>query len=171
MNPTWKTPLLTLALLLGAAAQAHADTATITVTGKVLPGTCTMANLPIALTDIDATALKTGHDNNLRAAVLNFTGCVGVANIDLSFDGTDDATQDGHWKNGATTGAASGVAVALLDGTTGATFLKKAATKTIAVNGAATAKLDVRAGYYRKAGTLLTAGTVSTQITVTAAYR
>lgn len=171
MSITLKLPLLSITLLLGIAAQAQASTGTITVTGRVLPGTCTLANLPIALADIDATALKTGHDNGLRSAVLNFTGCVGVTSIDLSFDGTDDTAQDGHWKNGATNGAASGVAVALLDGTTGSVFLKKGATKTIAVNGAATARLNVRAGYYRKAGTLLTAGTVSSQITVTAAYK
>lgn len=159
------------ALLFGAAPLAHADSANITVTGKVLPGTCTMGNVPVALADIDATDLKAGHDNGLKPAVLNFTGCVGVGSIDLTFDGTDDAAQDGHWKNGASTGAATGVAVALLDGTTGTAFLKKAAKKTIPVNGAATAKLDMRSGYYRKAGTPLVAGAVSTQITVTADYK
>ncbi|WP_049456305.1 fimbrial protein [Stenotrophomonas maltophilia] len=163
--------LLLAALLLGAAPLAHAQTANITVTGKVLPGTCTMANVPVALADIDATDLKAGHENGLRPAALNFTGCVGVGSIELTFNGTDDAAQDGHWKNGATTGGATGVAVALLDGTTGTAFLKKAARKTIAVNGAATAKLDMRSGYYRKAGTPLVAGAVSTQITVTASYK
>ncbi len=163
---------LTLAaLLLAAAPLVHAQTANITVTGKVLPGTCTMANVPVALDDIDATDLKAGHDNGLKPAVLNFTGCVGVRSIDLSFDGTDDAAQDGHWKNGAATGGATGVAVALLDGTTGSVFLKKDAKKTITVNGAATAKLDMRSGYYRKAGTPLVAGAVSTQISVTADYK
>ena len=41
--------LIFAALLFGAAPLAHADSATITVTGKVLPGTCTMANVPVAL--------------------------------------------------------------------------------------------------------------------------
>nr|WP_313226909.1 fimbrial protein [Stenotrophomonas pavanii] len=162
--------LIASLLTLGVAAQAHADSATITVTGKVLPGTCTMANVPVTLADIDATDLKTGHDNGLRPAVLNFTGCVGVTSVDLTFEGTADAAQDGHWLNQAT-GGATGVAVALLDGTTGNDFLQKGAKKTVAVNGAATAKLDMRAGYYRKAGTLLKAGDVSTQITVTADYK
>lgn len=57
--------LIASLLMLGVAAQAHADSATITVTGKVLPGTCTMANVPVTLADIDATDLKTGHDNGL----------------------------------------------------------------------------------------------------------
>lgn len=163
--------LLIAALLLGAAPLAHAQTANITVTGKVLPGTCTMAtSLPVALTDIDATALKDGHDNNLKAATLDFTGCVGVGSIDLSFSGTADTAQDGHWMNLASTGAASGVAVALLDGST-TNYLKNGSTKTITVNGAATAKLDMRSGYYRKAGTPLVAGAVNTRITVTAAYK
>ncbi|WP_312736386.1 fimbrial protein [Stenotrophomonas sp.] len=166
-----KSPYLIAALLmLGAAAQAHADSATITVTGKVLPGTCTMANVPVTLDEIDATDLKTGHDNGLKPAVLNFTGCVGVSSVDLSFDGTADAAQDGHWLNQAT-GGATGVAVALLDGTTGSVFLKKGDKKTITINGAATGKLDMRTGYYRKTGTLLKAGDVSTQITVTADYK
>lgn len=156
-------------VLLAACSLAHADTATITVTGKVLPGTCTMADVPVALADIDATALKDGHENNLAAATLNFTNCLGVTNIDLSFDGSADAAQDGHWQNQAT-GGASGIAVALLDGTTGSTFLKKGGKKTVAVSGT-TAKLDMRAGYYRKSGTTLKAGDVSTQITVTADYR
>lgn len=166
-----KTPhLLLVVLLLGMAPVAQADTATITVTGKVLPGTCTMANVPVTLADIDAADLKAGHDNGLKPAVLNFTGCVGVSSVDLTFDGSADAAMDGHWQNQAV-GGASGVAVALLDGATGSAFLQKGAKKSIAVNGAATGKLDVRAGYYRKAGTLLKAGDVSTQITVTADYR
>lgn len=81
--------------------------------------------------------------------MLNFTGCVGVTSVDLTFEGTADAAQDGHWLNQAT-GGATGVAVALLDGTTGNDFLQKGAKKTVAVNGAATAKLDMRVSYYRK---------------------
>lgn len=166
-----KTPYLIAALLmLGVAAQVHADSATITITGKVLPGTCTMDNVAVTLADIDASDLQTGHDNGLKPAVLNFTGCVGVNSVDLTFDGAADAAQDGHWLNQATSGAA-GVAVALLDGTTGNVFLQKGASKTVSINGMATGKLDMRTGYYRKAGTLLKAGDVNTQITVTANYK
>ncbi|WP_414554059.1 fimbrial protein [Stenotrophomonas forensis] len=164
--------LVCAALLIAAAPLAHADSATITVTGKVLPGTCTIApTVAVALDDIDATDLKAGHDNGLKPAVLNFTSCVGVAGIDLTFDGTDDAAQDGHWKNLASTGGATGVAVALLEGTAGDVFLKKAAKRSVVVNGATTAKFDMRTGYFRDASTPLTAGTVSSQITVTAAYK
>ncbi|KOQ75293.1 hypothetical protein ABW45_13900 [Stenotrophomonas maltophilia] len=163
--------LMAALLLLGTAANAHADTATITITGNVLPGTCTMANAVVALDDIDATDLTPGHDNKLTPTTLEFTGCVGVTSIALGFAGVDDPDHEGHWKNGAGTGAASGVAVALLDGRSGSRYLKKGASKTVAVNGAATATLDLRAGYFRTTGTVLKAGTVSTQITVTADYR
>jgi len=162
--------LIAAVLMLGATTQAHADSAKITVTGKVLPGTCTMGTAPVTLADIDATDLKAGHENGLKAAELNFTGCVGVGSVDLTFDGAADAAQDGHWLNQATSGA-TGVAVVLLNGTTGADFLQKGAKKTVPINGAATGKLDMRAGYFRKAGTLLKAGDVSTQITVTADYK
>ncbi|MDR2957924.1 MAG: type 1 fimbrial protein [Stenotrophomonas sp.] len=162
--------LLLAALTLGATSHAYADSATITVTGKVLPGTCTMADVPVALADIDATNLSNGHDNNLTPATLDFTGCVGVARVDLVFDGAEDSAQDGHWLN-QSAGGASGVAVALLDGSTGTTFLKKGATRSLPVDGAASATLNLRAGYYRQAGTPLKAGEVSSQITVTADYR
>lgn len=163
--------LVFVALLFGVTPLAHADTAKITVTGKVLPGTCTMSDVPVTLDDIDATDLKAGHDNGLKPAVLNFTGCVGVGSIDLSFNGTSDAAQDGHWKNLETTGGATGVAVALLKGPTGPDYFKNGDTANVAVNGAATAKLDMGVGYFRKAGTPLVAGAVRAEITVTADYK
>lgn len=163
--------ILLLLPLLAAAGQAVADSATITVTGRVLPGTCTLTpGIPVVLDEISATDLKSGHDNGLKPAVLAFTGCVGVSSIDLTFDGAVDATQDGHWQNQVADGA-TGVAVALLEGTRGTTFLQKGTKRTITLKGAADGKLDVRAGYFRKAGTLLKAGELSAQITVTAAYR
>jgi len=165
-----KIPYVALALLMLASLdQARADSATIDVTGKVLPGTCKMANVPVTLDEIDATDLKAGHENGLKFAILDFTDCLGVTSIDLTFDGTADASQDGHWQN-LSVGGATGVAVALVEGTTD-DFLKKGAKKTITINGAAAGKLDLRTGYYRKPGTLLKAGDVSTQITVTADYK
>jgi len=166
-----KPPYLLLTLLLAAVTQARADSATITVTGKVLPGTCTMADVPVALDDIDAADLKNGHDNGLKPVVLNFTGCAGVNSVELTFDGVADAAQDGHWQSQAAPNGSNGVAVALLDGTTGSTFLQKGAKKSVTINGAATGKLDMRTGYYRKAGTPLTAGDIRAQITVTADYK
>jgi len=167
-----KTPsIIATLLMLGAATHAHADSATITVTGKVLPGTCTMADVPVALDEIDAIDLNKGGEQGLKPAALNFTGCVGVGSIDLVFDGSDDAAQDGHWLNEATGNAAEGVAVALLEGASGSTYLKKGAKKTVTVNGAATATLEMRAGYFRNTGTLLKSGDVSTRITVTADYK
>ncbi len=167
-----KTKLALLAVLLcGAAPLAHADSATITVTGKVLPGTCTAGNLTIDLDAIDAVDIKDGHENSPKPGEVTFTGCVGVASIDLTFDGVGDPTQDNHWKNQAATGGANGVAIALLEGTAGNTYLQKGARRTIAVNGAATGKQDLRAAYFHKAGTAMTAGTVMAQITVTADYR
>ncbi|HGM6070035.1 TPA: fimbrial protein [Stenotrophomonas maltophilia] len=165
------TYLLIAVLLLGAPALAHADSATITVTGTVLPGTCTMADVAVALDPIDALDLNKQPVSGTKPATLNFSACFGVSSIDLSFDGADDSSQDGQWKNGAGSGAASGIAVALLDGPTGPDFLKRGATKVVMVNGAATAKLEMGTAYYHRPGTPFTAGAVSTQITVTAVYK
>jgi type 1 fimbria pilin len=160
-------------LLLGTAAQvqAQSNSASITVTGKVLPGTCTLTDVPVTLDEIDATDFKNGHDNKLKPAALNLTGCVGVTSVELTFDGTADPAQDGYWQNLAASNRAEGVAVTLMDGPTGIEALLKGSKKTVPINGGATGKLEMRAGYYRKSGTLLKAGEVSTSITVTAVYK
>jgi type 1 fimbria pilin len=157
--------------LLTTALAARADTATITVSGRVLPGTCTLADLTVPLDDIEAGDVTAGQASGLKPGALNLTGCAGVASGDLSFEATAEAAQDNHWRNSAASSPASGVAVALLEGTSGTTYLQKGDTTTVTVGGASAAKLDVRAGYYRKSGTAMTAGAVSTQVTVTAEYK
>lgn len=152
----------------GMAPAAHADQVTLTISGRVLPGTCTLAAPAITLDPVKADEMTVG-DNKLKAGALNFTGCVGVASATLSFDGTAADGDAQRWKNIAATDAASGVSVSLLEGASGTTYLKNGDTRTLVVNGA-TATFPLRAGYYLPSTTGINAGAVETTITVTADY-
>lgn len=148
---------------------ALADTATLTISGRVLPGTCTLAAPPIALDPIKADELVVG-DNGLKAGALNFTGCVGVSKAVLSFSGTAATGDAERWQNTASTDPAVGVSVALLAGATGTTYLKNGDTGIEVPVTGATASFPLRAGYYATALTGLQAGEVRSEITVTADY-
>lgn len=161
----------TVLLLAGAALSppAAADSATLTITGRVLPGTCTLAAPPIALDPIKADELVVG-DNGLKASALNFTGCVGVSKAALSFSGTAADGDAQRWKNTASTDPAAGVSVALLAGASGNTYLKHGDTGIEVPVSGTTASYALRAAYYAAALTGLQAGEVRTEITVTADY-
>ena len=156
-------------LLLVLPASALADTATLTVSGTVLPGTCTMTATDITLDPVKADEMAVATPVNLKAGALNFSGCVGVARARLSFDGTAADGDAERWKNTATTTPATGVSIALLSGTTGTNYLKKGDTQTVSVTGA-TASYALRAGYYIGSNAGINAGNISTEIVVTAAY-
>lgn len=156
-------------LLLAAAPSAWADSATLTVSGRVLPGTCTLADAAINLDPVRANDLTVG-DNQVKAGVLNFSGCVGVAKATLSFDGTAADGDPARWKNTASSDAAEGVSVALLAGSSGSTYLKRGDTGIEVLVTGATASYPLRAGYYLPALGGLTSGAVTTEIMVTADY-
>ncbi len=101
-----------------------ADQVTLAITGRVLPGTCTLVAPAIALDPIRVDELAPG-DNKLKAGTLEFIGCVGVSKAVLSFDGAAATGDPERWENTATTDAAAGVSVALLAGATGSSYLKK----------------------------------------------
>lgn len=161
----------TLLLLAGAvlAPPAAADSATLTITGRVLPGTCTLRAPPITLDSIKADELVVGG-NGLKASALNFTGCVGVSKAVLSFSGTAADGDAQRWKNTASTDPAAGVSVALLAGASGNTYLKNGDTGIEVPVTGATASYPLRAGYYAAALTGLQAGEVRSEIIVTADY-
>lgn len=163
--------LLRTFALLGAASfapAALADTATLTISGRVLPGTCTLAAPAIDLDPIKADELAVG-DNGLKAGALNFTGCVGVTKATLSFDGTAATGDPQRWQNSAAD-AAVGVSVALKAGATGNTYLKRGDTGVEVPVAGATASYALRAGYYVPSLAAAKAGAVQAEITVTAAY-
>ena len=110
--------------LLAVAPVALADSATLTITGRVLPGTCTLTAAPITLDPVKASDLTPGADSQIKAGALEFNGCVGVSKAVLSFAGTAADGVAERWKNTATTDPASGVSISLLSGTTGTTYLK-----------------------------------------------
>lgn len=156
--------------LLAAAPVALADSATLTITGRVLPGTCTLNAAPIDLDPVKASDLTPGADAQIKAGALEFTGCVGVNKAVLSFAGTPADGDAERWKNTATTDEASGVSISLLAGTTGNTYLKDGDTGIDVPVTGATARYDLRAAYYVPTGAALSAGDVSTEIVVTADY-
>lgn len=161
--------LATAAALCLSASSALADQATLTITGRVLPGTCTLVAPDIDLDPIKADELVQG-DNKLKAGTLDFTGCVGVGKAKLSFAGTAADGDADRWKNTATTDAADGVSVALLAGATGSTYLKNGDTGIEVVVSGATASFPLRAGYHLPAVAGVSAGAVQTEIVVTADY-
>lgn len=161
--------LTTAAALCLSASSALADQATLTITGRVLPGTCTLVAPAIDLDPIKADELVQG-DNKLKAGTLNFTGCVGVGKAKLSFAGTAADGDAERWKNTATADAADGVSVALLAGASGSSYLKNGDTGIEVVVSGATASYPLRAGYYLPAVAGISAGAVQTEIVVTADY-
>ncbi|EMR0602407.1 TPA: fimbrial protein [Stenotrophomonas maltophilia] len=161
--------LVAVSLLCLLASAAHAQ-ATLTISGHVLPGTCTLAAPAITLDPVKADEMTPGAANRVKAGALNFTGCVGVSRARLSFDGTAADGDPERWKNTAATTPATGVTVALLAGATGNTYLKKGdADIPVAVSGA-TASYPLRAGYFIPNTSGINAGNISTEIVVTAAY-
>lgn len=161
--------LATAAALCMATSSALADQATLTITGRVLPGTCTLAAPAIVLDPIKADELVQG-DNKLKAGSLEFTGCVGVGKATLSFAGTAADSDAERWKNTAAADPADGVSVALLAGASGSTYLKNGDTGIEVVVSGATASYPLRAGYYLPAVAGVSAGAVQTEIVVTADY-
>jgi len=165
--------LVLVALLFGTAPHAHADSATLTFTGKVLPGTCTVTpKVAVTLNNVMLNELIPGNANLRfqKPVVLDFNDCVGVNSVEVTFDGTPDPTQAGQWKNLAPAGATN-VAVLLLEGTSGNITLNQGMKRTVTIGGAATGRLDMRASYYNHPGTVPTPGDVSAQIIVIADYK
>ncbi|WP_447906238.1 fimbrial protein [Stenotrophomonas sepilia] len=156
--------------LMATAPAALADSATLTISGRVLPGTCTLNAPAITLDPVKANELTQG-ENQLKAGTLDFTGCVGVTKATLSFAGTAADGDAERWKNTAATDAADGVSIALLQGATGTTYLKNGDTGIDVPVTGATASFALRAGYYLTTVGTVTAGAVQTEITVTADYQ
>ncbi|MDT3555734.1 fimbrial protein [Stenotrophomonas maltophilia group sp. msm1] len=168
MNRFYRAALC--AALLAATPLALADSATLTISGKVLPGTCTLNAAPIALDPVKASDLTPGADSQIKAGALEFTGCVGVNKALLSFSGTAADGDAERWKNTAASDPASGVSISLLAGASGSIYLKDGDTGIdVPVTGAA-ARYDLRAAYFQPSGSAPSAGEVSTEIVVTADY-
>ncbi|MBK0055245.1 fimbrial protein [Stenotrophomonas sp. S39] len=162
--------LIPVALALLALPIAATQAATLTITGRVLPGTCTLATPTIPLDPVKANEMTAATPANLKAGAVNFTGCVGVVRARLSFDGTAADGDPQRWKNTATTSAASGVSIALLKGSSGLDYLKKGDTNIPVTVSGATASYPIRAGYYVPSTSGINAGNIAAEITITAAY-
>ncbi|NIJ67836.1 fimbrial protein [Xanthomonas sp. 60] len=148
---------------------AHADQATLTLSGRVLPGTCVLTAPATALPDIKANDLTDGS-SKLQTVTLRMDACAGVSRASLDFDGTEEPGNQDVWKNTAASGAATGVAFAILDGTSGTTFVRKGSTLRVTVSGASATKA-IRVGYFKAAGAGVKAGALRAEITITATYQ
>ncbi len=131
-----------LALLMAAS---PASSQTLSISGRVLPGTCALATPAITLDSVKADALNVGN-NNLKTSNLNFTGCIGVTKALLSFDGTAAEGDALRWKNTATSEPAKGLSIVLLAGASGSTPLKKGDKDIPVIVTGATASYTLRAG-------------------------
>ncbi len=167
MKSCWPVPATLAILLLPMAA---ADAATLTITGRVLPGTCTLATPAITLTAVKANEMAVGTPTNVKTGAVNFTGCVGVVRARLTFDGTAAVGDPQRWENTAATSPAKGVSIALLSGTTGTNYLKKGDTNIPLTISGATASYPLRAAYYVGSTAGINAGNIAADITITAAY-
>ncbi|MBD8695682.1 type 1 fimbrial protein [Stenotrophomonas sp. CFBP 13718] len=161
--------MLLAAALFGVSPISRADSATLTISGRVDPGTCTLVASAVVLDPIRVDQLRQG-DNALKASTLQLNNCVGVTTATLSFDGTEADRDAQRWKNTAVHGPASGLAVSLLSGTAGTTYLKRGDRIPVTVTGTS-AKLDIRSGYYLAVAAGVSAGSVSTEVTITAEYK
>jgi type 1 fimbria pilin len=156
--------------LLAVAPLAMSDSATLTISGRVLPGTCTLTDARIDLDPVKASDLTPGTDSQIKAGALEFNGCVGVSKAVLSFAGTAADGDATRWKNTEATDPAGGVSISLLSGTTGSTYLKDGDTGIDVPVTGTSARYDLRAAYYLPPAGVPEAGGVSTEIVVTADY-
>jgi len=157
------------AIVLTASASAWADSAKLTITGKVLPGTCTLVTAPITLRNMQTGTFQEG-DNAEEPGVLQFEDCIGVTRATLTFDGAAADGDDTRWKNTAgVANAAKDVSISLLKGTSGTSNIKKGDQEPLVVSGNV-AQYLLRAAYHVAAGTQPKAGDVLAEITVTASY-
>lgn len=160
--------IVVLIASLAAGATASAQRATLTISGRVLPGTCTLSAPAITLDPVKASDLVTG-DNALLAGALQFTGCIGVTKATLSFDGTPADGDPIRWKNTASSDAATGVSVALRAGASTGDYLKRGDSDVLVITGS-TGSYPLRAGYYLAGTGGINAGQVQADVIVTAAY-
>lgn len=165
----FRSPPVLAAALLAVAPVAQADTATLSITGRVLPGTCVLTAPAVKLPDIKANDLV-DRTNPLQNSTLNLDSCVGVTRATLVFDGAAESFDAELWKNTASTGAAGGVSFAILQGTSGTTYIKKGTSLDVTVAGGS-ARLPIRVGYYKPAGQGINAGVMSADVTITASYQ
>ena len=160
---------LVLAMALIATA-ARADTATLTITGRVLPGTCTISAPVVTLPAINANDLVV-RNNALQATAVTLSSCIGVSKATLSFDGVAEDFDRELWKNTSVAAdAARGVSISILNGPTGTVYLMKGSVVDLPVAGA-TASLPIRVGYYLTAGHRITPGEMTADVTITATYQ
>lgn len=156
--------------LLATAPTAMAESATITVTGRILPGTCTLGDIALPLNEIRASDIEL-KENEKKTLTLKFRDCIGVGSVDMTFNGTPHESDADLYRNDAVNGT-QGIGIALTEkGVSGsARWLKNGATRNVPIRSGA-ADFDMEAAYYRGASfDPIFASDVSAAITVNLVY-
>ncbi|KAF1008056.1 MAG: Laminin-binding fimbrial subunit ElfA [Luteibacter sp.] len=172
---------LTLALATAIAGLATApamaqNSSTITLTGRVTAGTCTVTNPTITMPDVsakDMTAPGRIVASNTPLTI-QLSGCSGVTGARLTFGGTADRDTDVTtvFKNKATTGAAPHTAIWLghTSCTTSSNDLSPGATRDHTFT-SGTFSIPLCAAYYAKSTGVVKAGTFSSTFNVLITYQ
>lgn len=174
MNKKYSIGLVGLLLLATSGSVAAQSSTTITVTGSVTPGTCSVAAVPVTIDPVRLDQLllvSSGGEvtDSRKPFNIAFTGCSGVSNVDMRFTGTAVATN--FFANATGTGRATNVAVQLnrVSGTTH-TRIIPGGTHSAAISGVGHTQ-NMSVALARPNATAPTVGTVQTQITVNLTYR
>lgn len=162
----WTACLSVLAAIIANPVPARADTATLTVTGTILPGTCKLTISPVTLAPLKADQVV-GGDQGMVEGALKFGGCVGVTKAQLTFTGAAEGTD--YWKNQAGGMAAAGISLVLKDGEKFDALVKPNGARTLNV-ATDTASHPFKVGYHHVDNADFTTGDVKADITVTATY-
>ncbi|MGX9189169.1 fimbrial protein [Stenotrophomonas sp. Ker107b] len=172
-------PLLMLVSVLPARAQST-GTSNVALTGRIQPGTCTVAAVNERFPTVMANTFNNNpaSENSNSASWLPFnltlTGCAGVTGATLVFGTAADAepSRASMFRNKATADAAPYAAIWLrptTDCATGGT-IAPASTRNETISGS-THEVPLCALYVKLAGGVVTRGAISTRFTVTITYQ
>lgn len=153
-------------------ADANVGTATVTVTGDILPSTCELdqpdGNYTLDLGNIGVLDLseEVGEPSSQRADTeIRFTNCdPSLTSIDMTFNGTPDDDLPDYFKN---TGDATGVAIDIGSGSD----KRPGETKTIDIDSSTHSASDSFTARLVKTTENITPGTISGVITLDIVYK
>jgi major type 1 subunit fimbrin (pilin) len=168
-----------LAALLGTAAfSAGAVDGTITFNGKVNSNTCTInagtgPSFAVTLPTVGASALGTTAGTVAGTTPFNIalSACSATGTVKAYFEPGSTINANGRLSNTATTGAATGVDLQVLNNSQAAINLNTQANTTTATIASNAATLNYYVQYYNTAAAAVGAGTVTSTVNYTIQYQ
>lgn len=155
-------------LLLTTAPSAFAQDATVTVNGRILPGTCNLSNANVVLDEVRADLIPDAaeYQQSRKGFSLEFTGCAGVTRATVTPVALAADENSSLFKNTAAN-PASGVGLAIRIPSPAALVVPNVA-RTWNITGASLS-IAMQASYYGIAGPK-SAGDVGANITLDVSY-